>query len=143
MIKELIDIDKLKMKILKMMLKSIDIQIRMTYFYRKEKEFISSMDAIYFYCVQISKITRENFQIMHCKYFISSDEQKNRDSKRLIVEIPRRLNFSSIDDEISKIVNSFFYSYHHQFKVVGFVFGGKLRKDLLLGPRDADDYHIF
>ena len=36
MVKELNDIGKLKMKVLKMMLMSIDIQIRKTCFYRKE-----------------------------------------------------------------------------------------------------------
>ena len=82
MVKELNDIGKLKMKVLKMMLMSIDIQIRQTCFYRKENEFISSTDAIYFHCEQISKIMREVFQIMHYEHFIRVDEQKNRSSKK-------------------------------------------------------------
>ena len=82
MVIELNDIGKLKMKVLKMMLESIDIQNRKTCFYRKENEFISSTDAIYFHCEQISKITREVFKITHYEHFISVDERKNRSSKK-------------------------------------------------------------
>ena len=115
MVKELNDIGKLKMKVLKMMLMSIDIQIRKTCFYQTENEFISSTDAIYFHCEQISKIMREVFQIMHYEHFIKVDERKNRSSKKADSGVFTSIKF--IVDRRRDIQNRnfFFYSYHHQF----------------------------
>ena len=76
MVKELNDIAKLKMKVLKMMLMSIDI---------KKNVFLSKRKSVHIFdrrCEQISKIMREIFQIMHYENFIRVDERKNRSSKK-------------------------------------------------------------
>ena len=68
-----------KIKILKMMLKSSDIQIRKTYFFIQNKKGVRIFDGRYIlYYVQISKITWENFFIIYYEYFIRVEDRKYR-----------------------------------------------------------------
>ena len=108
MVKELNEKGKLMMKILKMMSKNIEIQIRKTCFYQKENEFMFSTNSIKFNYVEISKSSERTLRLCTMDIISGTTNEVIDYQKWLIVRIPRRQNLSSIDDEISKNRKFFF-----------------------------------